>query len=189
MARDAGLDGLGLAFLEDSGPLLRVVHRLRSCGQAVVLAECAPKWRPLAEFVLALGLLPNRSVRVLEVGSSDYGAFLRGQVAREVEREVVHLVRGIRPDSELPAVTALNFARDAIIRPGARLWVWLPSGGLGRFPVHAPDLWRFRTDTLDLRSPVIADVTVPTPIPGLRARWSWTREAEEPGSGEPVGTE
>jgi hypothetical protein len=152
-------------FLEDPDAYWRLVRRVARADMALALVECPGRWQPVLELGLALGLLPDRALRVVEQGGSEWEPLLRGLIRCEAD-EVI-LVRGLRSEALEGALTALNLARDDFMEPGARIWLWLPEGALARLPPLAPDLWRFRHSSLVLRPPLAAELTLPLPVPGL----------------------
>lgn len=169
------IEGLGLGFVGDPGPLHWTLYRLRTVGQALVLAECPPRWRPTIELALALSLAPDRSVGVVHTSDEDWEALLDGQM-RQRPPSRVWVARGLDGEAFEAGIQALNFRRDQVVRPGMCLWVWLPAGGLGRVPSLAPDLWPYHSATLELRPSLALELDLPTPVPPLPWPWSWKRE-------------
>ena len=172
------LVGLGLRFLEEPGrgDLIRALYRLRTAGQMLVIAACAPRWRPVLELALALTQAPDRQVAVTGPGAPTWEDLLQGRAnAGEDRPPTTWIARGFDGDQLLPGLDALNFARDRVMRPGMRLWVWLPLDSLGEAPRLAPDLWRARSAALLLRAHLAAEVDLPSPVPAIEWPFPWVR--------------
>ena len=142
----------------------RVVQRLRSAQEALVFVSCEPRLRPAIEFALALGLAPERALDVIGPDDARWTSFLRGDRGFDPNRDRVWLVRGLDLDSRL---RRLNLARDAWVHDATRAWLWAPYRRLGDIAERAPDLWRFRSEALELEADPSVVVGLPRAWPEL----------------------
>lgn len=172
---------LGFDFLprENREALLPVLFRLRSTERALVIASCPTRWRSVFELALALTLAPERRVGVVEAGQPSWEALLRARLGGDADpHPTVWVTRGLHGGRLAEGLAELNFARDEIFRPEMRLWLWVPPGALSTLPTDVPDLWRFRSAVLDLQPALVADLDLPTPMPGRVWPFSWERQGE-----------
>jgi formylglycine-generating enzyme required for sulfatase activity len=163
---------LGLGFLrpESLKEVFRAFYRLRKTRQALCIAGCEPRWRPVVEIALALALLPERIVRVTGPGLSLWREFLDGSVVpREGEPEAVWVVRNVEGESFGPALSGLNFHRDDFLKSGTRVWLWVLPEDIDTLAHMAPDLWRFRSAVLALDVSAVRRIQLPHYVP--RVPW------------------
>lgn len=85
------------------------------------------------------------------------------------------ILRGASGEGFSRVFSALNLRRDELLVAGRRLWAWTEPGDLERVVHAAPDLWRYRTQTLVLRPNLTEDAGLPTPVPAIAWPWSWRR--------------
>lgn len=169
----ARIEALGLRFLEGAArdELFRTLYRLREARQALVLAACAPRWRPTIELALALALLPDRAVGVTQRDAPTWVPLLTGALDREGHR--VWIVRSAEGDTLASTAHALNLHRDDFLHPDMCAWIWVRPGELPRFADLAADLWRYRSAVLELSVRPTEAVELPRPNLQLRLPWSW----------------
>ena len=181
----AALADLGLQLLDPSSrdELVRVLHRLRTTQQALIIAACAPRWQPVVELALAVALLPARRVCVATPAAVGWRELLDGVTAQAPDHnEVVWVVRGVEGDSFNEGLAGLNFHRDDVMTATTKLWLWVHPHDLERLPLRAPDLWRFRTAVLDVQARPTRRVALPHYLPAIPRSWESLRRAtpEEP---------
>lgn len=169
----------GLLPEEESAALGRAAHLLRTARQALIFAECPNGWRPFFELNLALGMLPDRRVRVAELDAPSWEELVYSPPPSE-DNAVVWLVRVGGGEGFARVFAALNLRRDEVMVPGRRVWVWVESNDLERVVQFAPDLWRYRTLSISLHPNLIEDAGLPSPLPGIAWPWSWRTPGSQP---------
>lgn len=159
----------GLRFLdEDSRETLQMIlMRLATGGQELVFATCAPCWRSRVELAIALMAAPTRIVRVIQPRDQGWAHFLAGTDPEGLAP--LWVVRGCTADMLERSAHAMNLARDTMMQPGRRVWVWLLPTEAAIFLRQIPDLWRYRTAAPVLRVPSPRQLRLPTPLPKLIA--------------------
>ena len=166
---------LAPAFLEpeDRAGLTRVLFRLRQAREALVVVACPRRWRTPIELGLGLGLLPERALDRVGPADPRWHRFLAGDRSLDPEGDRVWLVHGVAGADLVRTASELNFHRDVFMDGAMRAWLWLRPSELGAFARAAPDLWRYRSDALDLRVRASEAVHLPIPRPAIRWPWAW----------------